>query len=97
MRETGFMFCTCTRLTNIQMLTCDLLSYLMESGAGDDSYFGSGTWISPSIDDIEQRWCAEIFDRPIGAPAGKAVKTGERSSIFPSLLCSCFTLGGGVY
>ena len=45
------------------------------AGAGDDSYFGSGTWISPSIDDIQQRWCAEIFDRPIGAPTGKAVKT----------------------
>lgn len=46
-------------------------------GAGDDSYFGSGPWIAAGIADVEQRWCAPLYERPLGKPAGPATKTGN--------------------
>jgi len=45
-------------------------------GAGDDSYFGSGPWISPGIGDVEQRWCPALMERPLGRPLALATKTG---------------------
>ena len=43
-------------------------------GAGDYSYFGSGAWISPGIEDIEQRWCPPLFDRALGQPITNGTK-----------------------
>lgn len=55
---------------NITAMTNTIAAFLV--AAGDDSYFGSGPWISPSLEDVEQRWCPELFDRPIGRPIAKA-------------------------
>lgn len=60
---------------DLEAMTDVIAAFLI--GAGDDSYFGSGLWISPGIEDIEQRWCPELFERPIGAPLADAVKTGQ--------------------
>lgn len=37
-------------------------------GAGDYSYFGSGTWITKSLDEVSRQWCPELFERPLGRP-----------------------------
>jgi len=43
-------------------------------GAGEYSYYGSGSWIAAGLDDVEMRWCADLFERPLGAPVTKAVR-----------------------
>lgn len=43
-------------------------------GAGTDSYFGSGLWISDTLEDVEQRWCPPLFERPLGEPISDAIK-----------------------
>jgi hypothetical protein len=43
-------------------------------GAGKDCYYGSGLWISPSLQDIQQRWCPPLFERPLGEPLSNATK-----------------------
>lgn len=62
---------------NLPRMTTLVAAFLI--AAGDDSYFGTGPWISPGIDDVEQRWCAELFDRPIGRPLGNATKQAGTS------------------
>lgn len=43
-------------------------------GAGEDCYFGSGTWISSGTLDVTQRWCPPLFEKPLGKPMADAVK-----------------------
>jgi len=47
-------------------------------GAGKDCFFGTGPWISPSLQDVQDRWCSDLFDRPLGEPDGPAVRIGDR-------------------
>eukprot|EP01079_Euglenida_sp_SAG-EU17-18_P000692 gene692-384_t len=46
-------------------------------GAGPYSYYGSGEWIAQDLDDVQRRWCPPIFERPLGAPTGDAVKGSD--------------------
>jgi hypothetical protein len=46
-------------------------------GAGENSYFGSGKWISNSTLDVTQRWCAPLFETPLGKPLADATKDNE--------------------
>ena len=46
-------------------------------GAGVDSYFGSGAWISKSTLDVTQRWCPPLFERPLGSPLADAAKNAS--------------------
>jgi len=62
---------------NLPRMTTLVAAFLI--AAGDNSYFGTGPWISPGIDDVEQRWCAQLFDRPIGKPLGNATKQAGTS------------------
>jgi len=41
-------------------------------GAGDYSYFGSGAWITASLEDVSRQWCPELFERPLGRPLADA-------------------------
>lgn len=59
---------------NMPRMTTLVAAFLI--AAGDDSYFGTGPWISPDLADVEQRWCPDLFDKPIGAPLGNATKVG---------------------
>eukprot|EP00927_Polykrikos_kofoidii_P046470 TRINITY_DN40705_c0_g1_i1.p1 TRINITY_DN40705_c0_g1~~TRINITY_DN40705_c0_g1_i1.p1 ORF type:complete len:475 (+),score=90.50 TRINITY_DN40705_c0_g1_i1:61-1425(+) len=47
-------------------------------GAGDYSYFGSGTWISKSLGEVTRQWCPAIYDRPVGRPLSDAVLVAGR-------------------
>ena len=42
--------------------------------SGKDCYYGSGTWISPSLKDVQQRWCPPLFEKPLGEPLADATK-----------------------
>ena len=55
-------------------------------GAGENSYYGSGAWMSPSLADVQQRWCPELFEKPLGPPMGPAVldSNGTYSRTFKS-------------
>jgi hypothetical protein len=46
-------------------------------GAGDYSYYGTGGWISDSLNDVQQRWSRDLFERPLGMPVGKAELEGD--------------------
>lgn len=77
---------------DIEAMTDVIAAFLV--AAGDDSYFGSGPWISPGIEDVEQRWCPELFDRPIGKPIGDAVKAnGMYKRVFASGTTVLFDTG----
>lgn len=41
-------------------------------GAGDYSFFGSGKWITKSLDEVERQWCPPLFERPLGRPLSVA-------------------------
>jgi len=45
-------------------------------GAGDHSYYGTGGWISDSLEDVQKRWSQELFERPLGKPLSKATMSG---------------------
>jgi hypothetical protein len=45
--------------------------------AGDDSYYGSGLWISPTLADVQQRWCPPLFERALGEPLADGVKGAD--------------------
>jgi len=44
-------------------------------GAGENCYYGSGTWIVANLADVQMRWCPELFERPLGKPKADAVKS----------------------
>lgn len=46
-------------------------------GAGENSYFGSGSWIAAGLADVQSRWCPELFERPLGRPKADAVKGSD--------------------
>ena len=46
-------------------------------GAGENSYFGSGSWIAADLADVQSRWCPELFERPLGMPKADAVKGSD--------------------
>jgi len=45
-------------------------------GAGDYSFFGSGTWITKSLEEITRQWCPSFFERPLGRPLEDATLVG---------------------
>ncbi|XP_065182760.1 uncharacterized protein LOC135813611 [Sycon ciliatum] len=45
-------------------------------GAGEYSYFGCGPWFRTNESSIATQWKAS-YDKPLGAPLGPAVKTGQ--------------------
>jgi len=45
-------------------------------GAGNNSYYGSGNWIASGLQDVQTRWCPELFEKPLGVPNGPAAKSG---------------------
>ena len=56
-------------------MTDTLAAFLI--GAGENCYYGSGLWISPSLPDVQQRWCPPLFEKPLGAPLADATKDGS--------------------
>lgn len=46
-------------------------------GAGNHSYYGTGAWISDSLEDVQKRWSQDLFERPLGEPLGKATMSGH--------------------
>jgi hypothetical protein len=53
------------------------------AGAGENSYFGSGSWIiadnqpRSGLDDVQTRWCPELFEKPLGRPTADASKGAD--------------------
>lgn len=41
-------------------------------GAGEYSYFGSGAWITGSLEEVTRQWCPALFERPLGRPLADA-------------------------
>eukprot|EP00039_Didymoeca_costata_P015923 m.277406 g.277406 ORF g.277406 m.277406 type:complete len:381 (-) comp16306_c0_seq14:759-1901(-) len=59
---------------DIEAMTDVLAAFLI--GAGDNSYFGTGPWITTGLEDIQQRWCPPLYEKPLGKPVGNATLTG---------------------
>jgi hypothetical protein len=78
--EPGLVKCGCGEC----MLNA-LAAFLI--GAGEDCYFGTGAWIASGLQDVENRWCPELFERPLGVPLANATKdeaTGRYTRSFKS-------------
>jgi hypothetical protein len=43
-------------------------------GAGKNSYYGTGSWIIADLSDVQNRWCPNMFERPLGPPLANATK-----------------------
>jgi hypothetical protein len=43
-------------------------------GAGNNSYYGTGDWIVHDLNDVQNRWCPNMFERPLGPPLANATK-----------------------
>ena len=55
-------------------------------GAGENSYFGSGSWIIADgtgneerggLNDVQTRWCPELFEKPLGKPLALGKKGSD--------------------
>lgn len=44
-------------------------------GAGNNTYYGTGAWIAAGLEDVQVRWCPDLFEKPLGAPLGPAAQS----------------------